>query len=374
MSDSSGTLETIGRHLALAVRPLRFAVADVASFKHFMYRMGWNVQSLPPAYAALASLIDDIVNALTALEIVVGRRQTFASAGSAGESQRPLSGHQNRSARAPDGVDAAAFLAEVPERLFELLLVDYLAAALHPVHDLLVTLGVIRSVAQTSGAGRPPYLRRQLDFDRLRDVIADPTSIPRFVYGWGEDNFDTLTLFGHLREVLEHTGALVSFGQASSSLVEGYMGAGAPRSSLNLTVLQTVVADQPVELAFMLLGLPPEDDQKPGLILQPVVPGGLGVAWDITDALSLRIRPTADPSTLFGIVIRPDDISVRYPFGPGSGSPQLGFGVALDYKPATATVLLGDAVRVAIIVAGRGRIRRPRRGLRRAGAEGGVHA
>ena len=129
-------------------------------------------------------------------------------------------------------MDAAAFLAEVPERLFELLLVDYLAAALHPVHDLLVTLGVIRSIAQTSGAGRPPYLRRQLDFDRLRAMIADPTSIPRFVYGWGEDNFDTLTLFGHLGKCSEHTGALVSFGQASTSLVEGYMGAGAPRSSL----------------------------------------------------------------------------------------------------------------------------------------------
>jgi hypothetical protein len=342
MSDSSGTLETIGRHLALAVRPLRFAVADVASFKHFMYRMGWNVQSLPPAYAALASLIDDVVNGLTALESSSGDERLSQALGLLEKVSALYKAIKTLSA-APDGVDAAAFLAEVPERLFELLLVDYLAAALHPVHDLLVTLGVIRSVAQTSGAGRPPYLRRQLDFDRLRDVIADPTSIPRFVYGWGEDDFDTLTLFGHLREVLEHTGALVSFGQASTSLVEGYMGSGAPRSSLNLTVLQTVVADQPVELTFMLLGLPAEDDRKPGLILQPVVPGALGVAWDITDALSLRIRPAADPSTLFGIVIRPDDISVRYPFAPGTGPPQFGFGVSLDYKPATATVLLGDA-------------------------------
>jgi hypothetical protein len=342
MSGSSGTLETIGRHLALAVRPLRFAVADVASFKHFMYRMGWNVQSLPPAYAALASLVDDVVNTLTAIEASSGGER-LSRVLDLLEKVSALYQAIKTLGAAPAGVDAATFLAEVPERLFELLLVDYLAAALHPVHDLLVTLGVIRSVAQTAGAGRPPYLRRQLDFERLRDVIADPTSIPRFVYGWGEDNFDTLTLFGHLREVLEHTGALVSFGQASTSLVQGYMGAGAPRSSLKLTVLQTILADQPVELAFMLLGLPPEDDQKPGLILHPVVPGELGVGWEITDALSLRIRPTTDPSTQFGIVIRPGEVSVRYPFAPGTGLPQVGFGVALDYKPGAATVLLGEA-------------------------------
>ncbi len=342
MSEASGTLETIGRHLALAVRPLRTAAADLASFKHFMYRLGWNVQSLPPAYAALASLVDDVANALGAIEAASGAERLSRVLNLLDKISALYQAVKTLGA-APDGVDAAAFLAEVPERLFELLLVDYLAAALHPVHDLLVTLGVITSAAQTARAGRPPYLRRQLNFDRLRDVIADPTSIPRFVYGWGDDNFDTLTLFGHLREVLEHTGALVSFGWAPTSLVQGYMGTGAPRSSLKLTLLQTVVAEQPVELAFMLLGLPPEGDQKPGLILQPAVPPELGIEREITDALSLRIRPTTDPSTLFGIVIRPGEVSVRYPFAPGTGPPQVGFGVALDYKPGTATVLLGEA-------------------------------
>ena len=47
MSDQSGSLKTIARHLALAVQPLRTAVVDLGAFKHFMYRMGWNVQSLP---------------------------------------------------------------------------------------------------------------------------------------------------------------------------------------------------------------------------------------------------------------------------------------------------------------------------------------
>src|SRR5256885_1335298 len=141
MSDQPGTFETIARHLALAVSPLRTAVADLAAFKRFMYRMGWDIQSLPPAYSALASLVDE---------------------------------------------------------------------------------------------------------------IADALSLPKVVYGWGESSLDTVTLFGHLREVIGHTGALVSFGLAPTDLVEGYMDAGAPRSSLKLTLLETSVADKPVELAFVL--------------------------------------------------------------------------------------------------------------------------
>ena len=244
----------------------------------------------PPAYASLASLIGDAADALAAIEAASGAARLSRVFDLLGK-VRALYQTIQTLGDAPAGVDAAAFLAEVPERLFELLLIDYLAAALHPVHDVLTTLGIIRSIAHRASAGRPPYLRRQLDFDRVRNVIAHPGSIPRLVYGWGDNNLDTATLFGHLREVLEHTGALVSFGSASAALVEGYMGVGAPRSCLKLTVLQTIVADQPVELAFMLLGLPPEGDQKAGIILQPAVPPDLGLERQITDALNLRIRP-----------------------------------------------------------------------------------
>ena len=335
-----GTLATVARHLALAVRPLGAAVADVDAFRAFLYRLGWKAQSLPPSWAALGGLVDDVTTALDSIDASPNDPDLDAVLALLGK-VRALHDAIGSLADAPAGVDPAAFFAEIGERLFELLLVDYLAAALPGVYHMLLTAGVI--VLETSGADgdRPPQVRSHLRYDRVRDLITDPTSAARFVYGWGEDELDTTTLFTHLRELLDRTGALVSLGWAPRALADGYAGASASRTSLKLVALQTVVADTPVELAVVLLPLPAEDDHKPGLILQPVVPPDLGVDHQFGDGLRLRVRPTTDLSQLFGIVIRPGDLSVRYPFAPGTELPAVGFGAALEYKPAEAVLLLG---------------------------------
>jgi hypothetical protein len=66
--DEKPTLEVIATHLALAVRPLQDAVADVDSFQAFLYRLGWEVEDLPPPYVALGARVDEIVTALEGLE------------------------------------------------------------------------------------------------------------------------------------------------------------------------------------------------------------------------------------------------------------------------------------------------------------------
>ena len=54
-----GTLEEIGRHLVLALKPLKDAVSSQDNFRQFIYRLGWNANSLPPSYIALATKVDD---------------------------------------------------------------------------------------------------------------------------------------------------------------------------------------------------------------------------------------------------------------------------------------------------------------------------
>ena len=344
MSDPAapeGTLATIARHLALAVRPLSAAVADLASFKTFMYRLGWRVQSLPPSYSALGTLVDEIVTAVKAIEASPDEPDPDAILALL-DKVRALYQTIHTLADAPTGVDPAAFLAEIGERLFELLLVDYIGAVLPGLYHALTTVGVIAIETSPASGDRPPQVRTHLRYERIRDILSDPTQIPRFVYGWGTDDLDTTTLLAHLREVLDHTGALVSYGWAARDLVEAYSGGGMPRHALKLTAIQTVIADTPVEVAFLLLPLPAEDDHKPGLILQPAIPPGLAVDEDFGSGLSLHIRPTTDLSQLFGIVIRPGDLSVRYPFAPGTQLPAVGFGVSLQYKPEATTLLVGQ--------------------------------
>ena len=355
MSDAPprGTLATIARHLALAVQPLRDAVASEGAFKAFMYRLGWKVESLPPAYVALGGLVDDAATALAAIEASPDDPDLEAVLELLGK-VRAIHQAIKGLTDAPAGVDATAFLQEIGERLLELLLVDYVAAALPGTYHALATVGVIAIEVAGEGADRPPRVRSHLRFDRVRDILADPASLPRFAYGWGEDDLDTTTLFAHLRELLDHTGALVSFGWAPADLVDGYVGPSAPRGALKLTALETTVADRPVELALLLLPLPAEADAKPGIILQPAVPD-LGAERDLGGGLRLRIRPAADLSQLFGIEIRPPgDISVRYPFAPGTELPPVGFGVALEYAPETPTLLVGRSGASRLVMQGAG--------------------
>ena len=62
---------------------------------------------------------------------------------------------------APLGVDAGAFLTEIVERLFELLLTDYLALEVPTVYRVLWMTNVIRLEQQSAGAGRPSSPRRR---------------------------------------------------------------------------------------------------------------------------------------------------------------------------------------------------------------------
>ena len=342
MSDQPGTLETIARHLALAVRPLRDGVADLGAFKRLMYRLGWNVESLPASYQELGALVEEALDTLNAIEASPAEAD-ISTVVTLLEKVRAIYRGIADLSEAPAGVDANTFLQEITERLFEMLLIDYLASAVRPLYEALVTIGIISFEAQDATEERPPSLRL-----RLRVLTECETSLTiryRFLglcYGWGEDQLDTTTLFSHLREVLEHTGAVVSFGRAPVSLVEGYVGAGASQTCLKLKVFETTIAEEAVEIAFLLLPLPAEGQQKPGLILQPAVPSDLGVDREIAEDLRLRIRPNVDLSALFGIVIRPGELSVRYPFQPGTELPALGFGLALEFKPDSTALLVGS--------------------------------
>jgi hypothetical protein len=350
MTGEPGTLETIVRHLALAVRPLRAAVSDVEAFQRFMYRLGWRVDSLPPDYVRLGTLVEETSSALATLDRSDGTdpAAVLALLTKARATYQAVSGLT----QAPAGVDPAAFLAEVPRRMVDLLLVDYTAAALPSLYQAMKAVGVIGLEAHGRDGDRPPYACPRMHFERVRDLIDDPMSIPRFVYGWGEDDLDTVTLLANLRELLEHTHGLVSLGSAPADLVEGYLGFGAPRTALTLRVFQTVVADVPVEVAFVLLPLPAEGDHKPGLILQPVVPPAISAGHDLGNGLSLRVRPAADLSALFGIVLRPGEVSARYPLAPGTELPPTGFGVVVDYRPDSPALVLGSPAATRLTMQG----------------------
>ncbi|MFO1499406.1 MAG: DUF6603 domain-containing protein, partial [Verrucomicrobiota bacterium] len=57
----------------------------------------------------------------------------------------------------------------------------------------------------------------------------------------------------------------------------------------------------------------------------------------------MELRAGTDVATTVGVLLRPDDISVKFPLQPGTNLPNAGFGVTLRYAPNAATLLLGAA-------------------------------
>jgi hypothetical protein len=152
----------------------------------------------------------------------------------------------------------------------------------------------------------------------------------------------------HLSEIFFALRLPATITEAVETLVRGYSGildqplAGS-QVMLKIPFYYASLAGQAVEAAVVFLELPGSGPELPGIVIQPQIPSGLPLTFPLSDSVDFSIRAGSDIASQFGVLIRPGELSVRYPFAPGTDLPQAGFGVALDYRPDTATLLLGDA-------------------------------
>lgn len=343
MADTPGTLELIAHHLTLALRPLLDGLSDLPHFKQLMYRLGWKVTDLPPEYSNLAAAVDTAVTKFEALSDspspadVVGLLQAVKNAYLA------IQGITT----APPGVDPATFLTEIGERLFELLLTDYLALELPTLYNLLVMLNVIQLQPQTASAGRPSLVRVHFNWSQVPNIIANPQEIPKLVYGWGTADLNVQRIMDHLTEFFHAIDLPVQTQLPDIDLAVEYAAITtrlrpSPSKSLIFPFHFATIANQTLQAAFALRDLPASSGELPGLVLEPQIPSQFPLSLPLTDTTNLRLLAGTNAASQFGILLRPDGISIKYPFQPGMTPPQAGIGIGFDFKPATTTVLVGD--------------------------------
>lgn len=353
MSETHGTLEQVARHLGLAIKPLREAVSSPDNFMQFMYRLGWQVESMPPEYAELGELVDTAVQALEALGDDPSMEDILALLGAAKDVYEAI---QNLSV-APPGVDAGAFLAEVGERLFELLWTDYLAAGLPMAYNLFQALDVIQ-IEHIAGSGtRHAFIRTHFKWDEIPKIVGDPLSLVRRVYGWGEPQLEFSLILEHLSEIFYAIGLPAIITQTEEGLARQYSGIFEEPLAVNQEMLKipfyyTLLAGEMFEAAFVFLELPASEGKLPGIVIEPNVPSELPRSFPLSRSVELKLRVGSDVTSHFGILIRPDGISVKYPFQPGRELPRAGFGLAFDFHPETSALLLGSPGATRLEVAG----------------------
>jgi hypothetical protein len=333
----------LATHLALAMRPLGDAVADLDAFKQLMLKLGWKVEDLPPAYGQLATQVEALVTAALALDdpdldqivALLGRVKSLIAA---------VQGITT----APAGVDAGAFLADIGERLFELLLVEYLVAEVPFLAHALQLLGVIRFAVNAPTATRPGFTETRFLFAELANVVADPLSIPRRVYGWGTDDLDFELVADQVQELLLALDFPVALRHPSRARGLAFQAdpsitAKAIDTELVLSLLEVDLPGGPGEVGLCLLEFPAEDPHAAGLILQPMIPSGVALDTAVAPDFKLSFRAGSDLAQTFGVFVRPGEVGVRYPFQPGTTPPTAGFGAQLSYEPSQPSLLLGTA-------------------------------
>lgn len=341
MSDK-GTFERVARLLAEALHPLEEAVSGPEQFKAFLMRLGWLPASMPPAYAALGTAVrtarqkleslDDSPSITEVLDLLQAGKAAFDAIRGIGV--------------APPGVDAGPFLAEIGTRLPEVLLTDFLAAELPALSNLLSALNVLSLEIVPPAGNRPGFPQVNLKWDQIPKILTNPGDIPALVFGWGTPHLRTDKIIDYLGELFLALHFPISIRETSEAVARGYTGLPdvvlPTMRYLAVPFYYLTIAGQPREAAVILRALPAANGKLPGIILEPRIPSEFPLTLHLADGIDLRLRAGTNVNDLFGLVIRPGEVSLRYPLAPGTPPPSAGVGIGFDFKPKEPVLLLGE--------------------------------
>ncbi len=345
-SPAEDTLVSIARELLLVLEPLRLGFTDEERFKQLLYSLGWKVTGLPPAYleagGEVASGVATVERMATGPFELSQVGELLGHAVKVYEKLDPLPA-------LPPGMDPAASLGEVGKNLSDLLICEYLVRRVPEAYTLLTAMEVITTEVVGDTATRRGYVRQVFQWEEIPKLVQDPHLILQRVYGWGTDTLKMDLICQHLAGFLDGLGFPVSVFRPGRDVFGAYAGTAGHNvyqrgaRGLKWPFYYATIAGTPVELSFQLLPLPAKDGLKPGLVIQPGVPSVLPLTFELSDEVSLEITVGSDIAQQFGILIRPEGLSVKYPFMDASTIPSVTFGVAVDFDPDDPLIIFGAA-------------------------------
>jgi hypothetical protein len=345
MADARHSLQVLAHHLISAAKPLIDAGSSFGAFKRLMARLGFDASSLPPAYAALATTVGTAVDHVTNFPASPTLPQILAlldDAKAVYEAVQDLA-----TSPPPAGVNAGAYAAEIGERLFELLLTDYLARECTTAFNVLAMLHVVEQELVPRAGSRPAYLRVHFHWSELPKVISSPGDLPARVYGWGTPDFNATRAIEHLTGLFLGLNFPVRVSDTPDPIARGYLGSpdamleAAPKA-LELPFFNAHLAGQDLEAAIALRPLPAQGTALPGLVIEPSLPSALPLELQLHPKVKMRLRAGTNAASLLGLTIRPGALALRYPLAPGTPPPEAGIGIGFDFTPPDPVVLLGD--------------------------------
>ena len=190
-------------------------------------------------------------------------------------------------------------IGDLPRRLTDFLVLDYLDTSGGDAHDLLHVLGLIEH-EPSPATGQPARL---VNWHRLSQFLKEPGRIADDVYAWNTA-FDATKALGRLERVMRSAG-LPGGVYLQSPAAQAALGSSVALPELRLPLLQKGLTPETYsQFGITISPVEAQGGRKAGLALLPFMTGATAFDFGVCDRGELKFESTADIRGI-GIVVRP---------------------------------------------------------------------
>lgn len=329
-------LRDIIDEVILALGPLVDSAHDPEELIDILADLGWTPSSVPRPLVELAAAGKDLVSMIgTDLE-GIPLDKAFTSVKQLVDAIHAISAKPEDAF--PNGIDISSFKTSIGRDLLDYVLVEHALRNSYPIGGLLKLAGIIRLVKTPATGLRQSYLKREVVWNRIGDLLTDPAKGFREVFDWNSASPQLTQALGDFASLLESYGLQFSYFEPTGDLLS-FVNANA-----------TVPLDAPlgIDLAFDdALGAPdgfaagvrllvrsPTASRGSAISFLPYVSlsGTQGIA--LSDTTLLSIRSKVDFTKGVALTLSPEQSpEVQTGFLGGTASSSDEFQVGLKITP-----------------------------------------
>jgi hypothetical protein len=209
----------------------------------------------------------------------------------------------------PAGIDLTTFRATIARDLLDYAVVNYLLTNRHKVGGVLKIAGFIRETPVPAAGLRKTYLKREVMWSRVGNLLTDPMQGFKEVFEWNSSTPQLSSAIGELASVLESYDLQLAYFEPSGDLLT-FINTGATTPlqeplGFDLALDTLLGALDDFSAGIKLIVLPPTASRGPAIGFFPYARLNGVQEVPLSEALMFSIRGNADFTKGIAIILAP---------------------------------------------------------------------
>ena len=306
---STSTVNTILTEVGKAFLPLENALASKDNFQDFMRQLGWTVDSIPGPINNLVSSVSDLKSAI---EKITGDSPSPSDFEQASNALKDLiNAIEDLDSESFDSALEADNFADVfPQQLIDYLIARYLIEHQASVGYLLQLLGIISVQSVEASGNRPAYIKYEMVWSRVAEILQDPVMVFEEEFNWGQDDLRANEIFQLLSNFLNAIGISAFLRDIEDEVADALEDVEEPGDpvpmGIDIPFFDAGTPDAEADAGLIIMKIAGNGVGKTGLAMIPYAHGSVQTDFQITDYMVFNMSSDLDISGGIGIKLRPD--------------------------------------------------------------------